>query len=136
MPDHSDEERRLREHKRELVRDANTEIEAVAHQFNIASDDAGLHFLCECGQPDCNEIVSIDLTSFELIRADGYFVLAPGHKVTRAERACRTARATREEARALQAQAKLQRMRARRSRDEGSPDAGQPSAHAAREPGN
>jgi CheY-like chemotaxis protein len=71
--------------------------------------------LCECGQRDCRETVSISQAALEAYRRTNRPVLAPGHKLGRFERARRDAAASREEAQALTAQSAQQLRRSRKA---------------------
>jgi len=71
-------------------------------------------FVCECGNPECYEPVLLDLNEYEVLRARGDYILAPGHDVSHAEHVRRVARKLREDAQALVAQAEYQQRRLRR----------------------
>ncbi|MBV8065511.1 MAG: hypothetical protein JO064_08365 [Actinobacteria bacterium] len=64
---------------------------------------------------DCSRTVPLDLSAYAELRERGGSVLAPGHSVSRAERARRSARELRDAAEALAAQAELQKSRARKN---------------------
>jgi hypothetical protein len=69
-------------------------------------------FLCECGADDCREWLTLPVAEYEVQRAAGEPILAPGHVVVREQRSRRRARSLVEEARALRGQAELQLRRA------------------------
>ena len=60
-----------------IFRDANERIRAVRAELAI---DGKTPFFCECEDPDCRELVRLDLHEYEAIRASpARFVIAPGH---------------------------------------------------------
>jgi hypothetical protein len=61
-----------------LFRKVNERIEEV----NSKLDNDGLSdFLCECGDDDCTEPISLTLAEYEAIRrVPTYFAIAPGHE--------------------------------------------------------
>ena len=45
-----------------------------------------LEFLCECGDPDCTETVSLDRAEYERLRSDPLlFAVKPGHAIADVE---------------------------------------------------
>lgn len=68
---------------------------------------------CECGEPTCEEAVPLTSAALEAARRTNELVLAPGHPIGRAHAARRQAAATREDAKAVSAQAAHARRRAR-----------------------
>ena len=57
----------------------NESLEASVHRGRPEEDFAG--FVCECGAPECDDIVRLDLRSYESIRQDAQlFFLLPGHE--------------------------------------------------------
>lgn len=69
--------------------------------------------LCECGERDCRETVSLSQAALEAYRRTNRPVLAPGHKLGRFEEARRSAAASIEDAQALKAQSAQQLRRSR-----------------------
>lgn len=46
-----------------------------------------LEFVCECGQRECEELVSLTLAEYEAVRTDSRrFAIVPGHQLPEAER--------------------------------------------------
>jgi hypothetical protein len=89
------------------IRRAVERFEAPALAGNETWD-----FLCECGDEDCGQWVTLTLKGYEaLLRADEP-VLAPGHALSRNQRARRKARKLVDDAQALRAQAEVQHKRA------------------------
>ena len=62
--------------------------EALFREFNerverLAGDSPRIDFLCECGDLDCLERLSLTRTTYEQVRSDPRrFVVAPGHEDT------------------------------------------------------
>jgi CheY-like chemotaxis protein len=71
--------------------------------------------LCECSRPDCRETVSLTQAALEAFRRTNRAVLAPGHRLGRADEARLKAAASIEDARALMAQSTHQLQRARKA---------------------
>jgi CheY-like chemotaxis protein len=76
----------------------------------------GLALFCECSRPDCRETVSLTSAALEAFRRTNRPVLAPGHRLGRADEARLNAAASIEDARALMAQSAHQFRRARKTR--------------------
>jgi hypothetical protein len=60
-------------------RDANEWIEERARQLDFESP---VPFLCECGEPQCREILRLTLSEYEAVRRAGgnRFFVVPGHE--------------------------------------------------------
>jgi len=71
--------------------------------------------LCECGQRDCRETVTLTNAALEAYRRTNRPVLAPGHKLGRYDEVRRNAAATIEDAQALKAQSAQQLRRSRKA---------------------
>src|SRR5262245_11672477 len=71
--------------------------------------------LCECGQRDCRETVSLTPAALEAYRRTNRPILAPGHKLGRYDEVRRNAAATIEDAQALKAQSAQQLRRSRKA---------------------
>jgi hypothetical protein len=70
-----------------LFRDVNESLEVLARQLSIEQD-----FLCECADRECNEMVSLSLAEYELVRSVAtQFAIAPGHELVEVERVVRRA---------------------------------------------
>jgi hypothetical protein len=68
-----------RKAKNEAVfREVNERIETAAADFGVPGEAS---FVCECGDAQCTEMVSITLREYHSIRADGRrFAILPGHE--------------------------------------------------------
>lgn len=103
--------------RQRLLVEVNSNIGADAHDLPAEEQEAkGWDFLCECGDGSCTELVHLTLAGYDEVRAGEGFVLAERHTVQRAELARAWARALREDAAGLRAQAQHQRSRARKNR--------------------
>ena len=61
-----------------IFRDANERIQARARELEFPKP---VPFLCECGAPDCHEIVSVSLDAYTEVRSrPTQFLVAPGHE--------------------------------------------------------
>lgn len=59
-------------------RDANEKIEAAFERLEPNAQTAP--FVCECGRPDCFQIIRLTLAEYELVREHPrHFACAPGH---------------------------------------------------------
>ena len=62
----------------------NESLGASVHSGRPVGDLAG--FVCECGDPNCDTIVHVDVPTYEEIRQDSRkFLLVPGHEAPDAE---------------------------------------------------
>lgn len=59
-------------------RNARIAASASAHRFD---DELPVPFLCECSDERCTEILRMPLGLYNLARAGGDFLVAPGHQV-------------------------------------------------------
>jgi hypothetical protein len=67
-----------------LFREVNERIEDI--QRPLAADER-IDFLCECGNDDCTQPLSLTLAEYEQVRASPkQFAVAPGHEVIDVER--------------------------------------------------
>ena len=65
-------------------RELNESLERDVHRGRTQSEYAG--FVCECGDPDCDDVIRIDLDTYESIRSDSQlFVAVRGHEEPEAE---------------------------------------------------
>lgn len=59
-------------------REANERINAAAGAYAV---DIPAPFICECANPTCSEIVQLELSEYEEVRADSrHFFNVPGHQ--------------------------------------------------------
>lgn len=66
-------------HNESVFRSLNESLEASVHRGRPDGDLAG--FVCECGNPDCEATVRLDLAAYESVRADSqHFFVRPGHE--------------------------------------------------------
>ena len=64
-----------------IFREANERIREAAEE-HLEGDDR-VPFLCECADPDCHEIVHLELAEYQLIRSDPrLFVNVVGHQAS------------------------------------------------------
>jgi hypothetical protein len=62
----------------------NESLGASVHRDRAAGDFAG--FVCECGDPDCDTTVRLEMPAYESIRQDSQlFFAVPGHEAPGAE---------------------------------------------------
>ena len=60
-----------------VFREANERIRGRARELDF---DSTVPFLCECGDPQCHEIVRLPPADYERVRKRGTsFLVAPGH---------------------------------------------------------
>lgn len=60
-----------------IFRDANEQIERRARELDFPE---AVPFICECGQPECRQLVRLMLDDYEAVRADSkHFFVLPGH---------------------------------------------------------
>lgn len=72
----SDAERKARNEA--IFRDANEEIESVRKELSLV--DGKTPFFCECDDTGCREVIRLDLSEYEAVRASPTtFFIAPGH---------------------------------------------------------
>ncbi len=65
-----------------LFRDVNNNIQKTSADGR--HDEA--HFVCECGESNCEERVSLPLETYKKVRAvSTHFFVKPGHEIPRAE---------------------------------------------------
>ena len=62
----------------------NESLEASVHRGRPELELAG--FVCECGDPNCEATVRLELAAYEAIRqVSQLFIVVPGHEITDAE---------------------------------------------------
>jgi len=70
-----------------LFRQVNERIEEINEKL---AGDSESDFLCECGDDDCTEPVTLNLSEYEVVRSNPtHFVIVPGHEVIDVERVIR-----------------------------------------------
>jgi hypothetical protein len=76
-------ERRIAENETRF-REVNERLESA--QASVGTGNGGIDVLCECGDRDCTEQVTLALADYEAVRADPVaFVVKPGHEAPEAE---------------------------------------------------
>jgi hypothetical protein len=64
-----------------LLREVNDRIEEVGKHLQVLPDDGALEFRCECGRPECDEVVPLTVDEYRRVRADNdRFAVHPGHE--------------------------------------------------------
>lgn len=70
-----------------LLREVNERIEEVGKHLQVLPDDEQLDFRCECGRPECEDLISISVREYQHVRADNdRFAVVPGHENDEIER--------------------------------------------------
>jgi hypothetical protein len=60
-----------------LFREANEKLESKRQELDIGGPTP---FLCECGDPDCTELIRLSLEEYEHVRSSANrFLIATGH---------------------------------------------------------
>ena len=89
--------------------EVNRQVGMAVKRFDRAElDEETWDFLCECGADQCKEWVMLTLPQYETI-------LAPGHELTRGQRARRNAQKLSDDAKALHGQSVVQHRRTGRN---------------------
>jgi len=66
-----------------VFREVNERIENAADSFGLTEE---LSFICECGDPDCVQQISMTRTEYEALRSDPtHFAVSPGHEIADVE---------------------------------------------------
>jgi rubrerythrin len=91
--------------------EANLRIRDLAARLG---EDLDWEFVCECGEPECADVVPLAADAYDDLRRLNLVLLAPGHPRARARTAREQASALRLEALALHNQAEHQRKRSAR----------------------
>jgi hypothetical protein len=62
-------------------RDVNGNIAELADRLTsaIADTDRGWTFMCECGDADCREMLTVGLGAYRAACLSEHFLVAPGH---------------------------------------------------------
>ncbi len=76
-------DRRIAENETRF-REVNERLESV--QTSVGTGNGGIAILCECGDSDCIEQITLALADYEAVRADPVaFLVKPGHEAPEAE---------------------------------------------------
>ena len=85
-------------------------------RFDLSeSDGESWAFLCECGDDDCQEWVTLPVETYEALQRADEPILASGHTLSDPQKTRRRARRLVDDAKALEAQADHQLGRAKRN---------------------
>jgi hypothetical protein len=96
-------------------KELNRQMRMAVKRFDLSeSDGETWAFLCECGDDDCQEWVTLPVATYEALQRADKPILASGHTLSGPQSARRKARRLVDDARALEAQADLQVKRAKR----------------------
>jgi hypothetical protein len=96
--------------------DVNRQVRLAVKRFDVSGlDEDSWNFLCECGEDDCQDWVTLRVSEYEALQRADEPILAPGHTLTRGQRTRRKARSLVDDAKALEAQAGHQIKRAKRN---------------------
>jgi hypothetical protein len=97
--------------------EVNRQVRMAVKRFDQAADvdEETWDFLCECGAGQCKEWVTLTLPQYERLLQAEEPILAPGHELTRSQRARRKAEKLADDARALRAQSDVQQKRTGRN---------------------
>ncbi len=72
-------------HNQATFREANERINTAAAVYDVTMP---VPFICECADPTCSEVVRLELSEYEEIRADSrHFLNVPGHQTAAGEAA-------------------------------------------------
>lgn len=62
-----------------VFREVNERVRDVQEKFDVHAHS--LDLICECGDPNCSERISMSVAEYEQVRADALqFAIAPGHE--------------------------------------------------------
>ena len=96
--------------------EVNRQVRMAVKRFDRAElDEETWDFLCECGADQCKEWVTLTLPQYETMLQAEEPILAPGHELTRGQRARRQAQKLSDDAKALRAQSQVQQGRTGRN---------------------
>jgi hypothetical protein len=70
-----------------LFREVNERVEEINDRLDGKSDELAMVFVCECGNTDCNEQVTMSRAQYEALRANPlHSAVLPGHEDMRIAR--------------------------------------------------
>jgi hypothetical protein len=70
-----------------LFREVNERVEEINDSLDGNSEELAMTFVCECGNTDCNQQITMTRTQYEALRANPlHFAVLPGHEDTRIAR--------------------------------------------------
>jgi hypothetical protein len=95
-------------------KELNRQMRMAVERFDLSeSEGEKWAFLCECGDDDCQEWVTLPAAQYEALQRAGQPILAPGHTLSDPQKSRRQARRLVDDAKALEAQAHVQVERAK-----------------------
>src|SRR5262245_27688913 len=94
----------------------NRQMRMAVERFDLSeSDGESWAFLCECGDEECQEWVTLPVERYEALQRADQPILAPGHTLSEPQKTRRRAQRLVDDARALEAKADVQVKRAQRN---------------------
>jgi hypothetical protein len=97
-------------------KELNRQVRMAVRRFDLSeSEGETWGFLCECGDDECQEWVTLPVGRYEALQRADEPILAPGHTLSGPQKNRRKARRLVDDAKALEAQADLQLERAKRN---------------------
>ena len=97
-------------------KELNRQMRLAVKRFDLSeSDGETWAFLCECGDDQCQEWVTLPVKKYETLQRADQPILAPGHTLSDPQKSRRRARRLVDDAKALEAQADVQIKRAKRN---------------------
>ena len=103
-------------------KELNRQMRMAVKRFDLSDrDDESWSFLCECGDYECQEWVTLPVARYEALQRADQPILAPGHTLSEPQKTRRRARRLVDDAKALEAQADVQFKRAKRNLQERKP---------------
>ena len=70
-----------------LFREVNERVEEINDALNGRSDEPAMIFVCECGNTNCHEQITMARAQYEALRANPlHFAVLPGHEDMRIAR--------------------------------------------------
>jgi len=104
-------------------KELNRQMRMAVKRFDLSeSDGESWAFLCECGDENCLEWITLPVKKYEALQRADQPILAPGHTLSEPQKTRRQARRLVDDAKALEAQADVQVKRAKRNLGGAEPD--------------
>ena len=70
-----------------VFREVNERVEEINDRLDGTSDETPMIFVCECGNTDCHEQITMARAQYEALRANPlHFAVLPGHEDMRIAR--------------------------------------------------
>jgi hypothetical protein len=97
-------------------KELNRQMRMAVKRFDLSETEGETWaFLCECGDDECQEWVTMPVAKYEALQRADEPILAPGHTLSQGQKSRRRARRLVDDAKALAAQADVQLRRAKRN---------------------